>query len=53
MDLLQVSLNRTILGTLLENPNITEVMVIRTLARYITAREMEAVVNELGLEGGW
>lgn len=52
MDLKQASRNRNIVGTLLQDPKITEVMVIGSLARYLTEGEIQQVINELTLEEG-
>ena len=50
MDLLaQVIRNRDVIGTLLQDPGITEIMVIRSLARYLAEGEIRQVVNELTL----
>ena len=50
MDLLaQVIRNRDVIGTLLQDPEITEIMVIRSLARYLAEGEIRQVVNELTL----
>ena len=49
MDLKQISRNRDVIGTLLQDPEITEITVIRSLARYLTEGEIQQVVNELTL----